>query len=195
MNATESIARFIANTTYEDIPRPVLDATRTIILDGVANILAGSRQPVLEHIRRYVERLGGRPECTVVGASVPHQPAVRGFRQRRGHARSRLRAPGHSFHSRHVHAAAGHTRARRGERRFGARRRDSVRRGMGSSAAHRHGGAQARSRVLSILPASTARPRAPRAARSSSACRRTRCEWRWALPRRGPGRSTPTTGP
>ena len=51
MNATERIARFIANTRYEDIPRPVLDATRTIILDGVANVLAGSTQPVLEYIR------------------------------------------------------------------------------------------------------------------------------------------------
>ena len=70
MNATERIARFIANTRYEDIPRPVLDATRTIILDGVANVLAGSTQPVLEHIRRYVERLGGRPECTVVGSPL-----------------------------------------------------------------------------------------------------------------------------
>ena len=39
MKATESIAQFIANTAYEDIPRPVLDATRTIILDGIANIL------------------------------------------------------------------------------------------------------------------------------------------------------------
>ena len=68
MNATESIARFIATTTYEDIPRPVLDATRTIILDGIANVLGGSRQPVLEHIRRYIERLGGHPECTVVGS-------------------------------------------------------------------------------------------------------------------------------
>jgi 2-methylcitrate dehydratase PrpD len=68
VNATEQIARFIARTRFEDIPRPVLDATRTIILDGIANVLAGSKQRVLEPIRRYVDRLGGRPECTVVGA-------------------------------------------------------------------------------------------------------------------------------
>src|SRR4051812_31529621 len=37
-NATERIARFIANTRYENIPRPVLDANRTIILDGIANV-------------------------------------------------------------------------------------------------------------------------------------------------------------
>jgi 2-methylcitrate dehydratase PrpD len=69
MHATAQIARFIANTQYNDIPKPVLDAARTIILDGVANVLGGSKQAVLDHIRRYVERLGGRPECTVVGAS------------------------------------------------------------------------------------------------------------------------------
>ena len=79
MNATESIARFIANTRYEDIPRPVLDATRTIILDGVANVLAGSTQPVLEHIRRYADRLGGRPECTIVGAAFRTNPPLAAF--------------------------------------------------------------------------------------------------------------------
>ena len=79
MNATEQIARFIASTHYEDIPRPVLDATRTIILDGVANVLAGSKQPVLEHIRRYVERLGGREECTVVGSGSRTNPPLAAF--------------------------------------------------------------------------------------------------------------------
>ena len=78
-NATEKIARFIANTRYEDIPRHVVDANRTIILDGVANVLAGSTQPVLEHIRRYIDRLGGRPECTVVGASFRTNPPLAAF--------------------------------------------------------------------------------------------------------------------
>ena len=79
MNATEQIARFIANTRYEDIPRPVLDATRTIILDGVANVLAGSTQPVIEHIHRYVDRLGGRPECTVIGSPLRTNPPLAAF--------------------------------------------------------------------------------------------------------------------
>src|SRR5687767_4520144 len=79
VKATAQIAQFIANTTYEDIPRPVLDATRTIILDGVANVLGGSRQPVLEHIRRYVDRLGGRPDCTVVGSPLRTSPPLAAF--------------------------------------------------------------------------------------------------------------------
>src|SRR3954471_10321108 len=68
-NATRKIAQFIAATRYESIPRPVIDATRTIILDGLANLLAGSKQEEVEPVRRYAERLGGKPECTVVGAS------------------------------------------------------------------------------------------------------------------------------
>ena len=47
MNATEQIARFVANIRYEDIPAPVLNATRKIILDGIANVIAGSVQPEL----------------------------------------------------------------------------------------------------------------------------------------------------
>jgi len=68
VNATENIAGFVSSTRYEALPPRVLAATRTIILDGIANVLAGSRQTVTERLRRYVERLGGRPECTVVGA-------------------------------------------------------------------------------------------------------------------------------
>jgi 2-methylcitrate dehydratase PrpD len=68
-NATERIAHFIATTRYEDIPKPVIEATRTIILDGIANVVAGATQPEPEYVRRYVDRLGGRPECTVVGSS------------------------------------------------------------------------------------------------------------------------------
>jgi 2-methylcitrate dehydratase PrpD len=76
LNATQRIAQFIADTTYENIPRPVLDATRTIILDGLANVLAGSGQAAPTKVRGFVERLGGRPDCTVVGASFRTNPPL-----------------------------------------------------------------------------------------------------------------------
>jgi 2-methylcitrate dehydratase PrpD len=69
VNATEQVARFIAGVRYQDIPQPVLAATRTIILDGVANLLAGATLHEPEYVRRYVEKLGGRADCTVVGAN------------------------------------------------------------------------------------------------------------------------------
>lgn len=79
MNATEQIARFVAKTRYEDIPPAVLTATRTIILDGIANVLAGSTLHEPEYVRRYVERLGGRPDCTVVGANFRTNPPLAAF--------------------------------------------------------------------------------------------------------------------
>jgi 2-methylcitrate dehydratase PrpD len=79
MNATQQLAQFVANTRYQDIPRPVLDACRTIILDGIANVLAGSTQPEPEYIRRYVEQLGGHPDCTVVGSSARTNPPLAAF--------------------------------------------------------------------------------------------------------------------
>ena len=79
MHATQEIAQYIADTRYASIPRPVLDATRTIILDGIANVLAGSTQPVLDHVRRYVDALGGRPDCTVVGSPSRTNPPLAAF--------------------------------------------------------------------------------------------------------------------
>lgn len=67
MQETEQIAQFIADTTYDRLPDAVVKAAKTGILDGVANLLAGSTQPLAATINRYVEQMGGRPDCSVVG--------------------------------------------------------------------------------------------------------------------------------
>ena len=67
MAATEQIAQFIAQTRYDDLPADVVEAAKIGILDGVANLLAGSAQPLSERISRYVESLGGAPTCSVMG--------------------------------------------------------------------------------------------------------------------------------
>jgi len=46
MGTTEDLARFIAETHYDDLPAAVVAAAKIGILDGVANLLAGSTQPV-----------------------------------------------------------------------------------------------------------------------------------------------------
>ncbi len=78
-NATQQLAHFISTTRYEDIPQPVLDATRTILLDGIANVLAGSTQHETEFVRRYVDRLGGHAQCTVVGSPNKTNPPLAAF--------------------------------------------------------------------------------------------------------------------
>ncbi|MCA8838171.1 MAG: MmgE/PrpD family protein, partial [Proteobacteria bacterium] len=67
MAATEQIAQFIAPTRYDTLPAGVVEAAKIGILDGVANLLAGSTQPLSERISQYVNSLGGAPTCSVIG--------------------------------------------------------------------------------------------------------------------------------
>ncbi len=67
MPATETLARFIADTQYESLPPPVVAAAKVAILDGVANMVAGSAQELSDIIGRYVRDSGGAPQASVVG--------------------------------------------------------------------------------------------------------------------------------
>ena len=67
---TRLLAEFAASTTYEQLPDVAIAAAKTIIIDGVANALAGSAEPLAGHIKRYVEALGGSPNSAVVGTDL-----------------------------------------------------------------------------------------------------------------------------
>ncbi|MGE3541578.1 MAG: MmgE/PrpD family protein [Candidatus Tectimicrobiota bacterium] len=67
MSATRTLAQFIADTRYEQLPAPVVAAAKIAILDGVANMLGGSTQDVASIIGQYVKTLGGTPDATVIG--------------------------------------------------------------------------------------------------------------------------------
>ena len=67
MGATEQLADFIAGLRYEDIPSQAVDAAKAAITDGVAVMVAGSRQPLAEIVSGYVGELGGAANCTVTG--------------------------------------------------------------------------------------------------------------------------------
>ena len=67
MGATETLARFISDLRYEDLPPPAVDAAKVAIMDGVANMLAGSTQPLAGIMGQYVRSMGGIPSCSVVG--------------------------------------------------------------------------------------------------------------------------------
>ena len=71
MDATAALARFIAATEYESLPPAAVAAAKTAILDGVANMAAGSVQELAAIIGRYTRDLGGAPHCSVVGRLVP----------------------------------------------------------------------------------------------------------------------------
>jgi 2-methylcitrate dehydratase PrpD len=67
MSATKTLAQFIVDTRYDQLPDAVVDAAKVAILDGVANMLGGSTQDLAAIIGQYVKSLGGTPACAVIG--------------------------------------------------------------------------------------------------------------------------------
>ncbi|MBI2919282.1 MAG: MmgE/PrpD family protein [Chloroflexi bacterium] len=70
MGTTADIARFVVRTSYEDIPRPAVEAAKRSAVDMVAASLGGLRQPSSGAITRYVRSLRARPEASVIGAGL-----------------------------------------------------------------------------------------------------------------------------
>ena len=67
INATQALAQFIDDTDYDSLPAPVVEAAKIAILDGVANMVAGSVQELADIIGRYVRESGGASQASVVG--------------------------------------------------------------------------------------------------------------------------------
>ena len=67
MDETKTLSQFVAGTRYEDFDDSVVEAAKIAILDGVANMLAGSTQELGGIISRYVQDLGGSAQSSVVG--------------------------------------------------------------------------------------------------------------------------------
>ena len=79
MSATQTLAQFIADTEYESLPGPVVEAAKIAILDGVANMVAGSVQELADIIGRYVRDSGGTPQASVVGWGYKSNPPAAAF--------------------------------------------------------------------------------------------------------------------
>jgi len=77
MGTTQDLARFIAETQYDDLPAEVVAAAKIGILDGVANLLAGSTQPVAQLVSAYA--LGWDVQQRIVAASQRAGANLRGF--------------------------------------------------------------------------------------------------------------------
>ena len=79
MNETQTLAQFIADTDYETLPSPVVEAAKIAILDGVANMVAGSVQELADIIGRYVRDSGGASQSSVVGWGYRTNPPAAAF--------------------------------------------------------------------------------------------------------------------
>ena len=79
MTTTRTLAQFIADTHFENLLPPVVDAAKIAILDGVANMVAGSVQELADIIGRYVRDAGGSPQASVVGWGYRTNPPSAAF--------------------------------------------------------------------------------------------------------------------
>lgn len=66
--ATASVARFIANTRYRDLPPELIEMGKKHILDGLGVALAGAKTEVAKLTRAYVMSQGGDPSATVIAS-------------------------------------------------------------------------------------------------------------------------------
>ena len=79
MSATKVLAQFIADTRYESLPASVVEAAKIAILDGVANMAAGSVQELADIIGRYVRDSGGAAQSSVIGWGFKSNPPSAAF--------------------------------------------------------------------------------------------------------------------
>ncbi len=64
------LAGYIAGTMRRELPANVVAKTKLHVLDTLAAMLSGSRLKPGELAASYVDRLGGRPEATVIGTRI-----------------------------------------------------------------------------------------------------------------------------
>jgi 2-methylcitrate dehydratase PrpD len=72
---TDYVGRFVATTTYKEIPEEVIELGKKSILDGLGLALAGSRAETGAISRQYVERAGvSNGKATIIGSAQKASP-------------------------------------------------------------------------------------------------------------------------
>lgn len=66
MTDTARLAEFASQTSYDAIPADVIAAAKVVIIDGLANAAAGSREQVATTVADYTIAQQGAPQATVV---------------------------------------------------------------------------------------------------------------------------------
>jgi 2-methylcitrate dehydratase PrpD len=67
MNETRTLARFVAETQFGDLPRGLVDNLKLTVLDTFGAAFVGGVQPWTQRIVKVVRALGGPPDASVIG--------------------------------------------------------------------------------------------------------------------------------
>ena len=70
MGVTEQLARFAVETELTQVPEHVIEETKIRILDTIAVMVVGSQFESARLAASFVEDLGSRPDCGLVGRSI-----------------------------------------------------------------------------------------------------------------------------
>lgn len=79
LGVTGQLSEKIAALQYDKLPPEVIALSKTIILDGIGNMLAGSVQPLGALLIEFVDSVGGRPLSTVIGTQMRTSPPYAAF--------------------------------------------------------------------------------------------------------------------
>src|SRR5262245_35224494 len=66
MNETRTLARFVAETKFTDLPRPLVDSCKIAVLDAIGAGFVGAVQPWAQRIVSVIHALGGVTEASVI---------------------------------------------------------------------------------------------------------------------------------
>jgi len=66
MNETRTLARFVRETRFADLPRGLVDNCKITVLDALGAGFVGALQPWAQRILAVIRALGGNPEASVI---------------------------------------------------------------------------------------------------------------------------------
>ena len=72
---TKDAVDFAVGLTFDAIPEDALNISRRCVLDGLAVMIAGSEQPALGVMARYIDTVGGTPNARLLGNATKKVPA------------------------------------------------------------------------------------------------------------------------
>lgn len=71
MPVTETLAEWLVTQRWDDVPPVVSRKATEVVYDSVGAMIACSQLPEVAAIVKFVRRMGGCPECTVIGEATP----------------------------------------------------------------------------------------------------------------------------
>jgi 2-methylcitrate dehydratase PrpD len=63
---SRQLARFVVKTEFDDLPKPIVEAWKTVVLDSIAVGLVGSKDRLAHAMCDVAHKLGGTAECTIM---------------------------------------------------------------------------------------------------------------------------------